>query len=659
MCGSEAEPFPGQLAADLDTPALRAALLRLDTCPALQWEERNGLRVFRWSETPGLDFPTIGKVFEGGEAAERAFGHALRLHAAGVSVPRPVAWVRCGTGAAWVAEALRGGLSFEAAWLNLVHEDPLCRRMMALLQTVADSIRSLHDAGFAHGALTPEAIWLHPDGEGGWDRAWILGLERGRFLDRMTEAQRGRDVAGIRLPSDMERVFWEMMRAPEPLSEAFKQGVKRARRCPGRACGKTSGRVGLSDKDVWIWDDRSMQAIPALRSRDKRKYYRLADGLEMARSALKYGKSVRRECDALMGEAWTRPVRLAGRVGLSLNLEPERFDKERKWLSPLGPLPLLVRLYHHESLSRQRYAVDAVRKLQAEGHRVVVALVQDRRAVRFPEKWAAFVDRAGGGLSGFAEAFEVGHAINRVKWGVWNLREYQGLMAPFAGWADRYPQLPLWGPAGIDFEFPRLMPFLDQRPANMRWSAFSHHMYVDRRGAPEKEQAGYDTVRKLAMARAIARVHPGCDERVIVSEVNWPLAGTGVWSPVGSPYQSPGPRHNDPSVDEPAYAAYMVRYFLLALCSGMAERVYWWNLAAHGFGLIDDRAEAGWRPRPAYHAFKRLVEISRTAEYVSRQPGETPADWHLKFNGAGGGFSARWRADTADLPVWEGLSARG
>jgi len=650
VCISDDEPYPGEIAGDVDSPALRGWLLKVDTCPALDWEEREGLRVFRCSETPGNGFPMFGKVFENAEVAKQAFRNAVRLAEAGVPVPRPVAWVRVEGGAVWVSEVLRGGLSFEAAWLSLVHEDPLCRRIMALLQTAADTVRAMHGAGFEHRGLDMRSLWLRADGEGGWEKAWVLNVEKGRFVESVSDRVRGGDVAGIRLPSDMERVFWEMMTTPDPVSDGFIKAVRRARRCLGRGCGEASGRVALSDKDVWIWDDRSMQAVPALRSRDKRKYYRAADGLEIAGASLRHGRKIRRACEALMAEAWTKPVELKGRLGLSINLEPERFDKERKWLTPLGPVPLLVRLYHHESPSRQRYAVEAVRKLQAEGHRVVVALVQDRRAVRFPEKWADFVNRAGGSLSGFVEAFEAGHAVNRVKWGVWNLKEYQQLLAPFAGWSDRYPQIPLWGPAGIDFEFPRLLPFLDQVPEGMGWSVFSHHMYVDRRGAPENEQAGYDTVRKLAMARAIARVHPACEERVVVSEVNWPLAGTGVWSPVGSPYQSPGPRHHDPSVDEETYAAYMVRYVLLALCSGMAERVYWWNLAAHGFGLIDDRAPAGWRPRPAYHAFQKMLGLWEGATFTGREMTDHKQDWSLRFEGPDGEFRLRWDASGTALP---------
>ena len=508
---------------------------------------------------------------------------------------------------------------------------------------VADAIRAMHDDGGRAPNLTNEDILVARDEHGNWTRAWIAGRGVELTGESPSPAARGTDNAGLRLPSDLLRVFLEMQTAPEPPPSAMVTAERHARKRTTRARrareapDENASRPYPSDRDIWIWDDRSMQAIPALKSRDKRKQYRPRDAVDMAAALLRRGGAIRRETRRLRNEvAWSRPVEMRWRIGLGCNLEPERFEKERRWLEPLGPLPLLVRLYHHETRARTRYAINAVRKLQAEGFRVSVALVQDRNAVRFPRQWAEFVDRAGGELSGFVEGFEVGHAINRVKWGVWNYEEYERLLRPFKNWPDRYPQIPLWGPAGIDFEFPRILPLLDRLPEGMRWSAYTHHMYVDRRGAPENEQSGFDTVAKLAMARAVARVHPACEERVVVSEVNWPLAGTGVWSPVGSPYQSPGPRHNDPSVDEPTYAAYMRRYLLLALCSGMADRVYWWNLAAHGFGLIDDRSENGWRPRPAYHAFKDLVEATRDATFVQRKENGVAAGY--RFESPGGVF---------------------
>ncbi len=520
---------------------------------------------------------------------------------------------------------LRGGLLYH------YYEDPLCRRIMDLLQCVADALSRMHREGVYHGSLNNKQVMVRRNEADEWEQAWIVGApEAGEDTD--SPLHMICDLNGLRLPSDLMRVLIDMYFAPEPVPDWFQREWKRRRTCSPSAETQDpeEARAYPPDQDIWIWDDRSMQAIPALRSKDKRAHYRKRDLLSMASTFVRRGRAVRREMKRLEQEVWSKPVKMEGRIGISCNLEPHRFEQERRWLEPFGPLPLLVRLYHHERPSVQRYELEAVRKLHAEGHRVTVALVQDRNAVLYPRKWREFVEKAGGALSGFVEGFEVGHAINRVKWGIWNYEDYAALLEPFADWSNRYPQIPLMGPGGIDFEFPRIQPLLEKMPGDLRWSAYTHHMYVDRRGAPENKQSGYSTVDKLRMAKAVARTHPRCEDRIIVSEVNWPLLGTGVWSPVGSPYESVGPRKNDPSVDEETYAAYMQRYFLLALCSGMADQVYWWNLAAHGFGLIDDRDPSGWRPRPAYHVFKELVKQMRGATFLHRDGDGLESVYHFE-----------------------------
>jgi len=60
-------------------------------------------------------------------------------------------------------------------------------------------------------------------------------------------------------------------------------------------------------------------------------------------------------------------------------------------------------------------------------------------------------------------------------------------------------------------------------------------------------------------------------------------------------------------VDEMTYGHYMIRYLLIALCSGLAERVCWWRLCAHGFGLVDDRGPEAPRKRPAYTMLRQFL----------------------------------------------------
>ena len=184
-----------------------------------------------------------------------------------------------------------------------------------------------------------------------------------------------------------------------------------------------------------------------------------------------------------------------------------------------------------------------------------------------------------------------------------------------------YPDVPLTGPAAIDFEYPFLLAALKELPNGFRFSALSHHLYVDRRGAPENAQRGYDSLRKFALARAIAQWSDHCEDRFIVSETNWPLVGTGVYSPVGAPYESPGKRRNDPSVSEDDYGHFMIRYLLIALCSGLVDAVYWWRLVARGYGLVDDTDPQNWRERPAYRMLQFFLQSVGNSRFVRH---ETP-----------------------------------
>jgi hypothetical protein len=169
-------------------------------------------------------------------------------------------------------------------------------------------------------------------------------------------------------------------------------------------------------------------------------------------------------------------------------------------------------------------------------------------------------------------------------------------------------------------------------------------LYVDGRGAPERRQAGFDTPRKVALLKAIADTARNGAPRCWVTEVNWPLR-EGPHAPAGKRV----------AVDEETQADYLARYYLLALSTGLLERVYWWQLVAKGYGLIDPRpgTEGGLRLRPAFRA---LATLARTLEGTrfERRLASPPGAWLLLFSQPDGGeLVAAWSAAgplAADLP---------
>jgi len=299
-------------------------------------------------------------------------------------------------------------------------------------------------------------------------------------------------------------------------------------------------------------------------------------------------------------------------------------------LKSAGVRKTLVRIPSWERADLKRYE-EFIRLLRREGLEVVAALLQRRDDVLEPASWAAFLDDVFSALSSLCTHFEVGHAWNRTKWGVWDHQEYITLARAAVPLAEKH-SVRLVGPAVIDFEF-------HLYPPTLRAVAFdkvSSLLYVDRTGAPENAQFGWTTAKKLALWKAIVETLYRRPKGCWITEMNWPLVGAGEYSP------APG----RPCVTEEEQANYLVRYFVICLASGLVERIYWWQLAAPGYGLIDNRG-AEWRKRPGYFALRQMVRLLEGSWFEGREPvREVEVFW---FQKNGFRFAVCWtRRGTVD-----------
>jgi hypothetical protein len=581
-----------------------------------------------------------------GTKAWRAYQAAAHLHARGVGTPPPVAVLEQWEGQRLVASYLvtrfvPGLRSFRRELVDLYERHGPCEGLMALLERIAVAVAAMHDAGFLHRDLGNQNVLLTPpDAATGARGVLVIDLNRGRCRPGpLSNRERARDLSRIHLPSDFLRVFTEMYWRGVVPPDDFRRWEKRYRkryawhaasrrlRHPFRRAGGPSPDGEYPpDRDLWIWDERSVQAIPAFRSRDRHRLRPPGRVFWTLVAVLRGAWPAWRAYRGLQSSVFQRPVEGVGeRAAVALTARVETFDRELALLRELGARRVLVRLYHHEDEARRRFTLVAVKRLHADGCGVALALVQDRRAVLDPAAWAAFGREALREVGGRLRWVEVGHAVNRVKWGVWGYAELAALHAPVAAWSREFPGVRFTGPAVIDFEADYLMAALRWLPRDVRYAALSHHLYVDRRGAPEAKQGAFDAIRKLALVRAAGQASGRFGDGLIVSEFNWPLRGTGVWSPVGSPYESPGERRNDPSVDETQAALFTLRYLLLGVCSGLADEMVFWRLAAHGFGLVDDSDAGSWRRRPAFEALRTWHAGLNGATYTAcaSQPGYT------------------------------------
>jgi len=233
----------------------------------------------------------------------------------------------------------------------------------------------------------------------------------------------------------------------------------------------------------------------------------------------------------------------------------------------------------------------------------LITIVQNRAAVCDPVRWrdactcivAAFHDRT--------REFQIGIAPNRTKWGCGHLGDYfllaEGAMALRERWSD----LVLAGPAIIDFEpLVAVRSLINGR--RFMFDACAALLYVDRRGPPTATQYGwFDLRRKLAFQVAVNGCSPRLSvagrRRLWVTETNWPLQGQGEHAPT-SPHEC---------VSEADAATYLRDYYRIAWETGAVERVYWWQLVAPGYGLVDSRG--GLRQRPAFAAMAEMLAGGR------------------------------------------------
>ena len=614
-----------------------------------------------------------------GTKAQRAFRAARILRERGVGTPEPLALFEdAPRGESRLFTAFVPGLTdFRRELARLLAgtgvADP-ATELSALMQTVADACRAFHDCGIVHRDLGNQNIGLKKTPEGTWE-VFFLDLDRVRIFPAGTLSweQRGRDLARLHLPSELRWFFCHMYAGSCPQPDGFRRGVEKgmaawnfhcrtrflrhpvqefSRRVPHRA---PRAETPFEGRGLWLWDEKTAQALIVHDKKNSRKLRPLSNVFRIAREVLARGLALRRnfaEADAL---SFCAPAAFAGTFGMTLEATFEQdWETQLRFLGELEEaarerLPVLLRVYRHKGRAQWDFAAEKARELHARGNGVALALVQDRAAVRDPESWREMVLSTVEKTRAFADFYEVGHATNRGKWGVWDFRDYARLLAPALEAKRKYPELRLTGPACIDFDLHSLPGLLSVVPAGT-FHALSQHLYVDRRGAPENFQGKFDLARKCAIHRAFAKTYGFSEEKIIVSEVNWPLLGAGTHSPCSAFYCGRGDAdgaRSAPHVSEEEYAKFLCRYVLLAVASGHVSRVYWWRLVHRGFGLVDDADAENPRARPAFSALKTLLAQLAGARFERRLDDVPAGTFALEFSRPDASrFILRWTRET-------------
>jgi tRNA A-37 threonylcarbamoyl transferase component Bud32 len=686
----------GKIAAGLELPDLERAVERLTDPGAatktLHWG-RNYLYLTR-CETAAGPLDVVVKQFRnaglrdrlrrrlGGGKAARSWRVAQAMAAAGIATPEPLLLIesRCPTGPSfYVCRYLAGGV--EARYpLRAANDGRLGELFPALdlprfLRELGGFVRRLHDAGFWHRDLSSGNILvrgLEADGAAGgaadaaafYDFS-LVDLNRARPGRRLSLSQRARDLSRMNvLRPEHRRLFldgyWRREGGPPPLGRAlyscyfhaflWKNRWKKHLR-GGRPAGapRRVARVphahipeapaGAPMRDQIVWDRLSDQPHQHAGRLSKLRV-RLADTSIHATTAATVARAlprVWRRYRELPRELYGGPVPWDG-AGVCLRPWPEAPEALLALVEQLGTRHLLLRLHPWQEDHRPEEELAA--ELSRRGYDLTFALPQNRDLVRDPARWRASLACLGERFTPYGKRFQIGQAINRSKWGVWNLRDYVELARGAEEVLRLHPGVELLGPAVIDFEYHLTIAALNLKGAGFQFDAVSGLLYVDRSGPPEGRQLGFDAVDKVRLLRAIADTGVNCrwaqegaegpegpggpvgkgnagspgNGRCWITEMNWPL-WEGPHSPAG----------RNVSVDEDTQADYLVRYYLLTLGTGLVERVFWWQLVARGYGLVDPGEAPEGRCRPSFLALRTMLRELEGCRMEEVLPAPPPA----------------------------------
>ncbi len=279
--------------------------------------------------------------------------------------------------------------------------------------------------------------------------------------------------------------------------------------------------------------------------------------------------------------------------GMGVNLDKGEMQKEL--IEELGVKYLLVRMPLWEMDRIDEYV--AFIKSFGEDKHILLNILQDREHIEDEALLVKDITIIFEKFSPLVEEYQIGNAINRTKWGFFSMGEYLKWYSIIQKIRDtKYPDLKLIGSSVIDFEYHytirTLFNFFD-----LKYDKFSSLLYVDRRGAPQNRQMGiFDTENKINMLYALIKLSRKTTDEIYITEVNWPLSNT-------APY---APTSELECVSEEVYAKFMEDYLHISKESRKVQRVYWHQLIASGYGLVDDRGGI-IRKTKAFETYKQIL----------------------------------------------------
>ncbi len=288
--------------------------------------------------------------------------------------------------------------------------------------------------------------------------------------------------------------------------------------------------------------------------------------------------------------------------GLGVNLD--KGNEQIALIEELGVKNLLIRLPLCDIQNLNSYYEFA--KSFGDDKNIVLNILQDRKNIEdlalLEKNLTAIFER----FDGFVYEYQIGNAINRLKWGFFSPKEYLDFYAvAYKLKQEKFPHVTLIGSSVIDFEYYYTTSTLfNFKP--IRYDIVSSLLYVDRRGSPYNKQSFFfDFKAKIDLLYSMVRLSSKTKDRIYITETNYPISNTAPYAPT-SEFEC---------VSHEQYVRYMQEYHEIALKSGKIQKIFWHQLIAPGYGLVDNRGEKLLK-LPQFYAYKEMIKNHKEKEKI-------------------------------------------
>lgn len=289
-----------------------------------------------------------------------------------------------------------------------------------------------------------------------------------------------------------------------------------------------------------------------------------------------------------------KPIDKNDFYGICVNLD--KGDIQYELIDELGVKHIQIRVFLNDIKN-----IDSYVKF-AQGFNkdidIVITIIQDRQNIIDKKLLQTNIKIVFDKFKNISNEFIIGNAINRIKWGFITLDEYIKFYKTIYDIRDKYyKDYKLIGSSVIDFEYHFTIAILAYN-CDIKYDAISSLLYVDRRGKPSNTQyLIFDLKRKIDFLYTIISFFKKTTNDIYITETNWPRKDT-------QPY---APTSQKECVYDEEYTKNMLEYFEIAFKTNKIKRVYWHQLIATGYGLVDNR-DGKIKKSKAFFAFKEMVK---------------------------------------------------